>query len=263
MDRAEHIARGHVIAHLGLDHHADTWIDCLALLLPPATQCHGRQPDGTCVDGLDIAAIRGCHSHMHRGSRQDRPILRNTGIATLRRDKRGKLGERRTAGDGSTHTPICFLPVMRRVGDQEHFRRHRFDQLLEVRGAFAAQRVDRFLHFQRIADGLAKRLLHLRDQCRGLASRQAANGNHEARESAGVFQGFHKGAVAALDVEHDGIGAGGQLLAHDAARNQRQARNCAGDVTQRIECLVRGGQIGRLRRDDEPDFRQLAAKLRF
>ncbi len=150
---------------------------------------------------------------------------------------------------------------MRRIGDQQHFRRDCFDQLLEVRGTFAAQRVDRFLHLHGIADGPAKRLLHLRDQCRRLAPGQVANGNHEARQRAGILQRLHKGTVAALDVEHDGIGAGSQLFAHDAAGDQGQAGNRPGHITQRIEALVGRGQVGRLRRYHEPDICQLAAEL--
>ena len=72
---------------------------------------------------------------------------------------------------------------------------------------------------------------------------------------------LHERAVADLDVEHDRVGAGGDLLRHDARRDQRHVVDRRRDVAQRVELLVGRHEIRRLADDREADVAHLRDEL--
>ena len=71
-----------------------------------------------------------------------------------------------------------------------------------------------------------------------------------------VLDRLHEGAVADLDVEHDRLRAGGELLRHDRRRDQRELVDGRGDVAQAVEQLVGRNEVAGLA--DDRDARRRA-----
>ena len=67
---------------------------------------------------------------------------------------------------------------------------------------------------------------------------------------------LHEGAAAGLHVEHEGVDALGDLLAHDRRADERDALDRAGDVAQRVELLVGGRDLRGLADHGAADGRQ-------
>ena len=107
------------------------------------------------------------------------------------------------------------------AGETHHLLGEPQRQRLELRRAMAPQRVDRFADFERVANRPAQRLLHVGDISDGLTPSVGSEGDQRARQRLGFVQAGDEGAAAALHIQQDGVGAGRQLLAHDAARDQR------------------------------------------
>ena len=74
-----------------------------------------------------------------------------------------------------------------------------------------------------------------------------------ARASASLL-GLHKSAGAGLDVQQNRICTGGNLLAHDAGGDQRQAVHRGGNVPQSVNLLVRHRQLPALADQRDADL---------
>ena len=72
---------------------------------------------------------------------------------------------------------------------------------------------------------------------------------------------LHERAVADLDVEHDRVGAGRDLLRHDARGDQRDVVDRRRHVAQRVEQLVGGNEVRGLADDREADLAHLLEEL--
>ena len=90
----------------------------------------------------------------------------------------------------------------------------------------------------------------------------AAELEHRLGELARVVERLHEGAVADLDVEHDRLGAGGDLLRHDARRDQRDAVDGRGHVAKGVEPLVGRDEVRGLRRRSRCRRREPARRTR-
>src|SRR5437868_1138402 len=86
-----------------------------------------------------------------------------------------------------------------------------------------------------------------------LGSGAAAELHHRLGELPGLGRRLHEGAVADLDVEDDRVRAGGDLLGHDARRDQRDAVDRRRHVAQCVEALVRGHEPIALADDRQAD----------
>ena len=87
---------------------------------------------------------------------------------------------------------------------------------LQVVRPTALQSVDRFLHFNRVADHSAQRLIHVREQRRSLHSASLASFDKRPRQSARLVAGLHECARTEFDIQDKGIKTLRQLFAHDA-----------------------------------------------
>ena len=117
---------------------------------------------------------------------------------------------------------------------------------LAIVGAFAVEDIERLLHFQCVADGAAKRLVHVGDQGDDLFAHGGARIDESAVPVAGVVEVFHEGAGAAFDVQHECVDALGHFLGHDGGDDQRDGGHGGGDVAQGVELFVGGGDFGGL-----------------
>ena len=95
---------------------------------------------------------------------------------------------------------------------------------------------------------------------RQTTSRPASSAEREHRlgEPPRLVERLHERAVADLDVEHDRLGAGGELLRHDRGGDQRELVDGRRDVAQPVQELVGRHEVAGLaddRQTDVPDLR--------
>jgi len=109
-----------------------------------------------------------------------------------------------------------------------------------------AQDVDALDYFERVADHVAQRLIHVGDQGDHALAHALAGFDHEFGEEGRVLFALHESAGAGFHVEHERVDAFGELLAHDGGADQIRAFDRAGDVAQRIELAVSGRDFGGL-----------------
>ena len=131
---------------------------------------------------------------------------------------------------------------------------------LKSGGPSPRTRRERLPHLERVADRGAERLVHVGEQADDLAPGLLAEREHRLGERARVVERLHEGPVADLDVEHDRLGAAGELLRHDRGGDQRQLVDGRGDVAQRVEQLVGGDELRALPDDREPDLAAAATR---
>ena len=92
---------------------------------------------------------------------------------------------------------------------------------------------------------------------------QAADVHHHAGQLAGVFLRLHERAVAVFYVQHDGVGAGGDFLAHNGAGNERDAFDGPRRVAQGVEQLICRGDVAGLGNEGKAHAADLLQKLVF
>ncbi len=115
-------------------------------------------------------------------------------------------------------------------------------KLGEIGGPGVLQRLRRLHHFQRVADGVAQRLVHVGDQRLHFLVHAAADAHHGLRQAARIHLLLHERAAADLHVQHQRVHAFGQLLRHDGGGDQRDGFHRRGDVAQRVQLAVGGRQ---------------------
>ena len=89
----------------------------------------------------------------------------------------------------------------------------------------------------------AERLVHVGQQADDLRPARVPSSSIVSASVARVVQRLHERAVADLDVEDDRLGSGGDLLGHDARRDQRDVVDRRRDVAKRVELLVGGDEV--------------------
>ena len=183
-----------------------------------------------------------------RGRRQQ-PGVRRLGqrgvrVAALRADHRPVGGQRPAVGDGRGG-----IGGRQQAGQREHLPGQREGDLHQVAGPVALQRLDGFLHLDRVADRAPQRDVHPGQQRPGTHAVLLAEGDHRLGELARPLVAGHERAGADLDVEDERAGALGDLLGHDRAGDERDGLDRPGDVAQRVEPAVGGGQPGPGRAD--------------
>ncbi len=140
-------------------------------------------------------------------------------------------------------------------------RARREHELGQVGGAFSSERRERFPDLERVAHRLPERLAHVRQLADDVAACFPPERDHRLGEHARIGDRLHECAVADLHVEHDRVRAGGDLLRHDAGRDQRHAVDGRGHVAQPIQLLVRGHEVRGLPDDCDPDVAYLRDEL--
>ena len=136
----------------------------------------------------------------------------------------------------------AWVSSSRSEAEAQLFRRQREGEV----GREVLEEFEALLHLDPVAGETAERLVHGGEQGDGAGAGQLAGLDHQAGEQLRVGILRHEGAGAGLDVEHQRVQAGRELLAHDAGGDQVGRFDGAGMVAQRIKNAVGRNQGRRL-----------------
>ena len=120
--------------------------------------------------------------------------------------------------------------------------------------AFTFEAAHAFGDFERVAGGFTRGFVHGAQSHTGTHPERVADANHALCELMRLLLGLHEGAAAVFHVEHEAVKALGEFFAHDARRDERDARHGAGDIAQRVEFLVRRADAAGLANHDAADL---------
>ena len=234
------------------------WSIAVVLRLPARAEVQCGQPDGDRPELGDVASASGGEL-VHDGRGRQRVLVR---VAALRADPALVGLERRAVGDRLVQPCSPLLSVDAEIGEREQMRARR---RARARGSRAAPRRVRVAIASRISSALptARPSGWSMSVSRQTTSRPArcAEVEHRLGERARVLDRLHEGAVADLHVEHDRVRAAGDLLRHDARRDQRVVVDGRGHVAQRVELLVGRHEVGARADDRHPRLAHLRDEL--
>src|SRR5918997_1529651 len=96
---------------------------------------------------------------------------------------------------------------------------------------------------QGVADGAAEGRVHAGYDGRSVDAQRLAEADEEAGEVAGLLRRLHERAGAPLDVVEEVVGARGDLFGDDGGAYEGEGVHGARRVAQRVDGLVRGGEV--------------------
>ena len=237
-------------------------VDGVAGPAPPAPELDHGEPERPRVDRRDEA--RASRRHVHD--------LRRTGQMRLERvEEVRRPAERRhhalealggrARGEGLAQAVGARRRRRREPGGVEELgpERHRHVEEAAVDDV-AAQETRGRRHLERVAGGGGERLVHVGDQRPGRAAGPGRHLDQRAGELVRMRMRRHEGARPRLDVEHQRIEPGGELLRQDRGGDQVDRFHRAGDVADAVEPAVGRGDVGGLPDDRAADLGDDAAK---
>ncbi len=245
---AEHGARIHLLADLDFEDHAHRRVDGVVLRVAAGAD-HGRgQADVLGVDGADKSrARRGDLSHAGGVGQQFEPV-EHLRIAALRLDHFLELAVARAVEQLRCGQLARFVQGLGDLAEEDHAGRQFERKPGQVGRTGVLQRLRDLHDLERVADGVAQRLVHVGDQRLHALVDAAADADHQLRQAARIHLPLHERARADLDVEHQRVEAGRQLLRHDRGGDERNGFDRRRGVAQRVELAVGGREFVRLRR---------------
>ena len=112
-----------------------------------------------------------------------------------------------------------------------------------------------------VADVAAQRSVHVGDHGSDAAAVMGADGDHQLGQLDALLHSLHERAGAGGNIQQDGVRAGGQLLGHDAGRDEGDAADGGGDVPEGVHLFVRHGDAFALADDRQADLVHLREEL--
>ena len=112
-----------------------------------------------------------------------------------------------------------------------------------------------------VADVTAQRGIHVGDHGSDAAAVMGADGDHQLGQLNALLHSLHERASAGGDIQQDGVRAGGQLLGHDAGRDEGDAADGGGDVPEGVHLFIRHGDAFALADDRQADLVHLREEL--
>ncbi len=219
-------------------------VDLCALPFPAGSQLQTGLGDGAGVDGLHPAVRLGRHGRMDRRLGE---LQRGAhGRSSLCRHPAPEAGQGAAVVQGGQRPPLRGRPLREAAGQQQQLAGQHAHQFPQVGRALALQAADRLLHLEGIPHGASQRLVHRRDDAGHRQTGAASQPSHRFRRATGGVHLVEEGPLPHGDVQHQSGGAGGDLLAHDAGRDQAFLVDGGGGVAERIEETVGRHQVLRL-----------------
>ena len=147
------------------------------------------------------------------------------------------------------------------IREREEVRARVEDELRKSGGPPPADRLHRLAHLERVADRPAERLIHVREDTDDVDPCLAHRTRASPRRAPRILLRPHERALADLHVEHERARAAGDLLRHDARRDERDLVDRRRHIAQGIELAIGGHEIGALAGDREADLLHLRDEL--
>ena len=225
--------------------HDDTGskIDAVLFFNAACTQQHAGVADTLHIVLHDVAIRRGTDIVGIFGLAEKRGIPQNAGVPALgckhfaANLKGGTIGNhlfRHGAAGG-------HLPLTRQI---QHIGGQLQADFGQIRRAFALQHGHALSHFQRVADVMAQRGVHIGNQGCHFAAMCRADGNHQAGKLHGFVQVLHERTAAHCNIQQDRIRTSRQLFAHDRGSNQRNAAYRCRNIPQGVQLFIRHRNFG-------------------
>ena len=209
------------------------------------------------VDRCYVAGARRSDFAHAGGVGQQFELVERLRIAALRRHHLLELLVRRPIHQVLLGHQARLFQRGRLLAEEDHARGQFQRELGQVGGPRILQGLRRFHDLERVADGVAQRLVHVGDQRLHLLIHAAADPDHGLRQAAGVHLRLHESAGAHFDIQHQRIDALGELLRHDRRRNQRDRFHRRRHITQRVQLAVRRHQPLGLPDEAQAEFGEL------
>ena len=152
-----------------------------------------------------------------------------------RRGRRPGRGSRRRTSRGaapewSARSTAAVSPTMSAAASRQ--------SAAQVVRAATLEGGHRLVHLERVSDRPAERLVHGREHAGGRHPLRPAQPHHRLGQILRRAQVGHERPLPHLDVEQQPRRPGGELLGHDAGRDQRDRRHRRGHVAERVQPLV-------------------------
>ena len=155
------------------------------------------------------------------------------------RDHARESLRRRSARDRARQRGSGRPRILRELSEQHHFLPQRQGDFEQARiRRLAAEHRDGFVDLERVAGRACERLGHVGQQRRHRKARCRCRRDHRAREFASALLFRQHGAVAELDVEHERLEPGRELLRKDGRHDERQAVDGRRHVADRVQAPV-------------------------
>ncbi len=230
----------------------DRGVDDVVLAAAVAAEAGDHEADGPAVHALDDAGALGRGRAGDGRGGESAGVLEQVGRPAERGDHGGEaLGggagvERLLGGRAAVLGEPALLD--QRAGERD---RHLVQPRLARR---AGEVVDRLAHLDGVAGRGAEHLVHVGQQRDRGQSGAAGHLDQRARQLFGVLAPGQERAGAELDVHHQRVEPGGELLGEDGGDDQRHRLDGAGGVADRVQAPVGGRHLGGLADDRAADL---------
>jgi len=154
-------------------------------------------------------------------------------VATLCGDELAKFREAAAIGDRAVDASHRRGTVACLSAEDEHLGAREASEGHEVGRPFAAERRNGLGDLEAVPHGAAERLLHVGELAANGQAMRLADGHHGASQHSRGREVLHERAAPDLHIEDDRVRARGDLLRHDARRDERDRRHRAGRVAVR------------------------------
>ena len=124
------------------------------------------------------------------------------------------------------------------AAQDEHLAADGFNDFHEPAATLSRQGLYGFIDFQAVADSRSQGSFHGSQNSPRRPAGQSADIDHGPCQLAGPFFCLHERSVTVFDIEDDGVGSGGDFLAHDGAGNERNAFDGRRRIAQGIEQFI-------------------------
>src|SRR5215831_2576886 len=261
VDAAQHAARVHLLAGLDLEDDAHSGVDLIFLAVAARADHVAGDADILGVDsGYVSAARRGNFTHA-RGVWQQLELVQGLRIAALCLHRLLELFVSGAIDQVFLGRAPRFIQRRNLLPKEDHAGGEFEGKFGEVRWTRILERLRRLHDFERVADGVAERLVHVRDQRLDLLIHAPADADHRLRQASRVDLFLHECAATDFDIQHQRVDTLRQFLRHDRRGDERDRLDGGGDVAQGVEFAVGGSEMVALADEGEPDLGELIAKF--
>src|SRR5712664_185247 len=261
MNRGQRFSVFHAIADPLVEFEPHAVIDLVFLFFTASAE-HGERDAKLLAVGADDKTTGGTrYVEMQPRGGQALRLFNDAFIAPLQANPLPEFFECLAGGDHGFGEAAAFFHALRSLTEIEHPRGEFEAQVSEIGRAVSFEYLDGLRDFVRMARHAAKRLIHVGDEGHHFFAHALAGFDHDFGQSNRIFLFLHECARACLHIEHQRVNAFRKFLAHDGSANQADILDGRSYVTERVDFLVGGSNLGGLPDQPHPAFAQDPAKF--